>query len=157
MMKAKKMRVFINTENTILGKALDRSKCFRGTTFDHKKREIVYDEKYAHRRGGIAWRKEYCGNAVHGYGRMTTKLGKMRENRAKLIVMNTAQNSKPICSKYHKGSRVPMRSVCSVVDFADSSRFGALNAVGDDCRSLCISGENQLGSAISAIGYADTS
>jgi GNAT superfamily N-acetyltransferase len=48
MLKANKKRVFINTENPLLGKALDRSKCFISTTFDHKKRKIEYDAKYAH-------------------------------------------------------------------------------------------------------------
>lgn len=154
MLKAKKKRVFINTENPLLGKALDRSKCFVGTTFDHKKRKIEYDAKYAHRRGGYAWRKEYCGCAVYGYGSIMKKLAVMREKRKNLNLGNHAENRKPMCVKYHIGMCVHERSSCHVVNRAV---VGCDCAVGGDCRTLSIGGENGLGRAISAIGFADTS
>ena len=126
MLKAKKKRVFINTENPILGKALNRSKNFKGTTFDQKHRESEYDVKYAHRRGGYAWRKEYCGCAVYGYGSIMKKLAVMREKRKNLNLGNHAKNRKPMCVKCHISTHVRERSSCHVVNRA---------VVGGDCFS----------------------
>lgn len=126
MLKAKNKRVFINTENPILGKALNRSKNFKGTTFDQKHRESEYDVKYAHRRGGYAWRKEYCGFAVYGYGSIMKKLAVMREKRKNLNLGDHAENRKPMCVKYHIGMYVHERSSCHVVNRA---------VVGCDCVS----------------------
>lgn len=157
MLKANKKRVFINTENPLLGKALDRSKCFMGTTFDHKKRKIEYDAKYAHRRGGYAWRKEYCGSAVYGYGNMLKKLSVIREKRKNINLEKCVKKAIPICAIYHIGSRVRERSSCSMGKAVVGSDCASLGIVGGDCRILGIGGENGLGRAISAIGFADTS
>lgn len=157
MLKAKKMRVFINTENPILGKALDRSKCFRGTTFDRKKRESEFDVKYAHRRGGYAWRKEYCGCAVYGYGSIMKKLAVMREKRKNLHLESHTENRKPMCVICHIGTHVCERSSCHAVSIAVGGDAASLGAVGGDGRTLGILRGNQLGRAISAVGYADTS
>ena len=153
MLKANKKRVFINTENPLLGKALDRSKCFIGTTFDHKKRKIEYDAKYVHRRGGYAWRKEYCGCAVYGYGSMLKKLSVIREKQKNINLEKCVEKAIPICAIYHIGSRVRERSSYS----KGKAVVGGDCAVGGDCRTLGIGGENGLGRAISAIGFADTS
>ena len=126
MLKAKKKRVFINTENPILGKALNRSKNFKGTTFDQKHRESEYDVKYAHRRGGYAWRKEYCGCAVYGYGSIMKKLAVMREKRKNLNLGNHAKNRKPMCVKCHISTHVRERSSYHFVNRA---------VVGGDCFS----------------------
>ena len=126
MLKAKKKRVFINTENPILGKALNRSKNFKGTTFDQKHRESEYDVKYAHRRGGYAWRKEYCGCAVYGYGSIMKKLAVMREKRKNHSLERRIENGKPMCVIYHIGTHVSERSSCQSVNRAD---------VGGDCVS----------------------
>ena len=124
MLKAKKMRVFINTENPILGKALDHSMSFKGTTFDRKHRESEYDVKYAHRRGGYAWRKEYCGCAVYGYGSIMKKLAVMREKRKNLNLGNHAENRKPMCVKCHISTHVREHSSYHFVNRA---------VVGGDC------------------------
>jgi hypothetical protein len=126
MLKAKKKRVFINTENPILGKALNRSKNFKGTTFDQKHRESEYDVKYAHRRGGYAWRKEYCGCAVYGYGSIMKKLAVMREKRKNLNLGNHAENRKPMCVKCHISTHVREHSSYHFVNRA---------VVGGDCFS----------------------
>lgn len=157
MLKANKKRVFINTENPLLGKALDRSKCFMGTTFDHKKRKIEYDAKYAHRRGGVAWRKEFCGCAVYGYGSMLKKLSVIREKRKNINLEKCVEKAIPICAIYHIGSRVRERSSCSMGKAVVGSDCASLGTVGGGCRTLSIGGENGLGRAISAIGFADTS
>lgn len=157
MLKANKKRVFINTENPLLGKALDRSKCFMGTTFDHKKRKIEYDAKYAHRRGGYAWRKEYCGCAVYGYGSMLKKLSVIREKRKNINLEKCVKKAIPICAIYHIGSRVRERSSCSMGKAVVGGDCASMGTVGGDCRTLGIVGENELGRAISAIGFADTS
>jgi predicted acetyltransferase len=157
ILKASKKRVFINTENPLLGKALDRSKCFIGTTFDHKKRKIEYDAKYAHRRGGYAWRKEYCGSAVYGYGSMLKKLSVIREKRKNINLEKCVKKAIPICAIYHIGSRVRERSSCSMGKAVVGSDCASMGTVGGGCRTLGIGGENGLGRAISAIGFADTS
>lgn len=107
-----------------------------------------------HKRGGYAWRKEYCGCAVYGYGSIMKKLAVMREKRKNLNLGNHAENRKPMCVKYHIGMCVHERSSCHVVNRAV---VGCDCAVGGDCRTLSIGGENGLGRAISAIGFADTS
>lgn len=161
MLKAKKKRVFINTENPILGKALDHSKCFRGTTFDQKKREIEYDEKYAHRRGGYAWRKEYSGSAVHGYGRMTMKLAVMREKRKNLNLQNHTENRNPICSIYHIGTHVDESPSCHAVNRAvvggDCVSWDAVD--GSCTKAICRSIGGRYEKVANGIGYkyADTS
>lgn len=157
MLKANKKRVFINTENPLLGKALDRSKCFVGTTFDHKKRKIEYDAKYAHRRGGYAWRKEYCGSAVYGYGSMLKKLSVIREKRKNINLEKCVKKAIPICAIYHIGSRVRERSSCSMGKAVVGGDCASKGIVGGDCRTLGIGGVNGLGRDISAIGFADTS
>ena len=158
MLKAMKKRVFINTENPILGKALNRSAYFKGTTFDQKMREAEYDVKYAHRRGGYAWRKEFCGYAVYGYGSMMKKLSVMRDKRVKREIKTMPKTHKPICVKYYIGTHVRERSSCNEVSIAVSGDSASLGAISlGDCRLLSLSGGNQHERAIGAIGYADTS
>ena len=102
MLKAEGYRVFINTENHHLGKALTRSYSFRGTTFDQKERYIQYDAKYRHRRGGFAYRKEYCGSKVYGYGRMLKEVNVMRENKGKVVEISGKTNdNKAVKPIYH--------------------------------------------------------
>lgn len=102
MLKAEGYRVFINTENHHLGKALTRSYSFRGTTFDQKERYIQYDAKYRHRRGGFAYRKEYCGSNVYGYGRMLKEVNVMRENKGKVVeISGKANDNKEVKPIYH--------------------------------------------------------
>ena len=161
MLKAKNKRVFINTENPILGKALTRSKNFKGTTFDQKHRESEYDVKYAHRRGGYAWRKEYCGCAVYGYGSIMKKLAVMREKRKNHSLERRIENRKPMCVKYYIGMHVRERSSCHSVNRAVvGCDCVSLDAVDGSCiKALCssIGGRYKKVAKGSGYEYVDTS
>ena len=78
------------------------------------------------RRGGYAWRKEYCGCAVYGYGSIMKKLAVMREKRKNHSLERRIENRKPMCVKYHIGTHIREGSSCHVVNRA---------VVGCDCVS----------------------
>lgn len=78
ILKSKGYRVFINTESHKLGGRLMASCNYRSTTFNCVNRAIRKDDRYKGRRSGKAYRLEYCGNSVYGYGIMLGKLADMR-------------------------------------------------------------------------------
>lgn len=84
ILKSRGYRVFINTESHKLGGRLMASCNYRSTTFNCVNRAIRKDDRYKGRRSGTAYRLEYCGNIVYGYGIMLGKLSDMRARKLNL-------------------------------------------------------------------------
>ena len=84
ILKSRGYRVFINTESHKLGGRLMASCNYRSTTFNCVNRAIKKDDRYKGRRSGTAYRLEYCGNSVYGYGIMLGKLADMRARKLNL-------------------------------------------------------------------------
>ncbi|MBQ3945929.1 MAG: hypothetical protein II670_10040, partial [Alphaproteobacteria bacterium] len=63
----------------------------RSTTFNCVNRAIKKDDRYKGRRSGTAYRLEYCGNSVYGYGIM---LGKLVDMRARKLNLNYQEKRK---------------------------------------------------------------
>lgn len=79
MLKADGKRLFINTHLEGFGKALSKSKSFKGTTTDLRERKNTNDGKCKNRQSGIAYRKEFIGDIVKGYGKLFSKIASLRE------------------------------------------------------------------------------
>lgn len=79
MLKADGKRLFINTHLEGFGKALGKSESFKGTTTDLQERKNTNDGKCKNRQSGIAYRKEFIGDIVKGYGKLFSKIASLRE------------------------------------------------------------------------------
>lgn len=91
MLRTKGYRVYLNTENPKLGEMLLNCGSFKPTTFNGLYRDIKEDRRYRHRRSGTAYRLQYCGERVYGYGHL---LGRVADMRAKKVAMTTETKGK---------------------------------------------------------------
>ena len=88
MLKSRNMRLFINTHIDSFGNALGNCGKFKSTSTDRVKRSNTKDAKCKNRQGGIAYRKEYCGEAILCHNVLFTAVNILRERRSKAATTN---------------------------------------------------------------------
>ena len=88
MLKSRNMRLFINTHIDSFGNALGNCGKFKSTSTDRVKRSNTKDGKCKNRQGGIAYRKEYCGEAILCHNVLFSPVSALRERRSKSTVIN---------------------------------------------------------------------
>lgn len=86
MLKARGMRMYINTHLETFGEALGRSGTFKSTTTDRVNRCNTKDGKFRKRQGGVAYRKMYdAAEAEVCYNELFMPVNVLREKHNKPI------------------------------------------------------------------------
>lgn len=88
MLKSRNMRLFINTHIDSFGIALGNCGKFKSTSTDCMKRSNTKDGKCRNRQGGVAYRKEYCGEAIKCHNILFSPVSTLRERRSKANAIN---------------------------------------------------------------------